>query len=131
MIVTRFFRAVVLLAALGLPLGAHASGAGTAIEIPDLIGTLFAILALIAFVLAYVFVIAEEFTHLRKSKAMVVMAGLIWVLVGIEFLRAGIPDVTALLKEEDRGIRRVVPVSAGCDDLCEHAAGTGGLQRAS
>ena len=36
--------------------------------------------ALVVFVIAYAFVMAEEFTHLRKSKPVVLAAGLIWGL---------------------------------------------------
>ena len=34
------------------------------------------------FVIAYLFVMAEEFTHLRKSKPVILGAGLIWGLIG-------------------------------------------------
>jgi NhaD family Na+/H+ antiporter len=34
------------------------------------------------FVLAYLFVMAEEFTHLRKSKPVILGAGLIWGIIG-------------------------------------------------
>ena len=91
-------RAAVGFLVLGLPFGAQAMGTGAAIEIPDLVSTPFAIAALVGFVLAYVFVIAEEFTHLRKSKAVVVIAGVIWVLVGIAYARAGVPGASELLK---------------------------------
>ena len=55
----------------------------TAVEHADLTGSGLAMLALAVFVLAYVLVIAEEFTGLRKSKPVVFAAGIIWVLVGI------------------------------------------------
>jgi Na+/H+ antiporter NhaD/arsenite permease-like protein len=48
-----------------------------------LVGTFEAVLALIVFAIAYGFVIAEEFTHVRKSKPVMVAAGLIWILVAI------------------------------------------------
>ena len=51
--------------------------------LPDLTATTPALLALVVFVAAYGFVIAEEFTHLRKSKPVVVAAGLIWILVAL------------------------------------------------
>ena len=41
------------------------------------------------FVIAYLFVVVEEFTHLRKSKPVVVAAGLIWLLIGIAYTRMG------------------------------------------
>ncbi|MCP4210956.1 MAG: sodium:proton antiporter [Halieaceae bacterium] len=37
--------------------------------------------ALLIFIIAYGLVMAEEFTHLRKSKPVILAAGLIWVLV--------------------------------------------------
>lgn len=42
-----------------------------------------AYLAIIIFVIGYAFVIAEEFIHLRKSKPMLLAAGMIWVLVAL------------------------------------------------
>lgn len=41
--------------------------------------------ALLIFVVAYVMVIGEEFLHLRKSKPVIVAAGIIWALVGIAY----------------------------------------------
>ncbi len=43
----------------------------------------FAVAALAIFAFAYVFVIAEEFIHLRKSKPVLLAAGVIWILVAI------------------------------------------------
>ena len=40
-------------------------------------------LALGIFVVAYGFVMSEEFTHLRKSKPVILAAGLIWLIIGI------------------------------------------------
>ncbi|MEO6186041.1 MAG: sodium:proton antiporter NhaD, partial [Steroidobacteraceae bacterium] len=54
-----------------------------------MIGTAEAVLALLIFVVAYVVVIAEEFTHVRKSKPVVIAAGLIWILVAIAARRQG------------------------------------------
>jgi len=42
-----------------------------------------AITAVVLFVLAYALVIAEEFIHMRKSKPVILAAGIIWVLVAI------------------------------------------------
>lgn len=47
------------------------------------------ILALVIFVLAYALVVLEEPLHLRKSKPVMVAAGLIWALIGIAFAAAG------------------------------------------
>ncbi|MEE9451809.1 MAG: sodium:proton antiporter NhaD [Gammaproteobacteria bacterium] len=41
------------------------------------------IIALIVFVIAYIFVMTEEFTHLRKSKPVILAAGIIWAIVAI------------------------------------------------
>ena len=41
--------------------------------------------ALLLFVLAYLLVIVEEFTHLRKSKPVVLAAGLIWALLAFAY----------------------------------------------
>lgn len=45
--------------------------------------------ALILFVLAYALVIGEEHLHMRKSKPVIVAAGIIWVLVAIAYGNAG------------------------------------------
>jgi NhaD family Na+/H+ antiporter len=41
--------------------------------------------AISIFVLAYLLVIAEEFTHLRKSKPVILAAGLIWAIIAIAY----------------------------------------------
>ena len=45
--------------------------------------------AIIVFVLAYVLVVSEEFTALRKSKAVILAAGIIWILVAWQYALAG------------------------------------------
>lgn len=50
------------------------------------------IMALVVFVLAYGFVMAEEFLHLRKSKPVLVAAGVIWPLVAVAFISADLAD---------------------------------------
>lgn len=47
------------------------------------------IIAVAVFVLAYIFVIGEEFIHLRKSKPVIVAAGAIWILVAIAYKSTG------------------------------------------
>ena len=42
-------------------------------------------IALIIFVVAYVFVILEEKIHLRKSKPVLAAAGIIWILIAISY----------------------------------------------
>ena len=46
--------------------------------------------ALAVFVVAYIFVMSEEFTHLRKSKPVILAAGVIWAMIA--FVYAGNGD---------------------------------------
>ena len=48
----------------------------------DLTSHMAGYLALIVFVITYVFVMVEEFTHLRKSKPVILAAGIIWAIIG-------------------------------------------------
>ncbi|MDX1698951.1 MAG: sodium:proton antiporter NhaD, partial [Thiohalobacterales bacterium] len=73
------FRTSIGLAAF-LPLTVNAAGAGHA-GVPDLTGHVVGYLALAIFALAYLLVTAEEFTQLRKSKPVIIAAGLIWGLI--------------------------------------------------
>ncbi len=50
--------------------------------------------ALIVFVIAYLLVMAEEFTHLRKSKPVIIAAGLIWGMIA--WVYRAYPELTAL-----------------------------------
>ncbi|MGC9446246.1 sodium:proton antiporter NhaD [Cereibacter johrii] len=47
------------------------------------------ILSLVIFVAAYILVVFEEATHLRKSKPVMLAAGLIWLLIGLAYAIAG------------------------------------------
>ena len=47
-------------------------------------------LSLLIFAVAYVLVVMEEITHMRKSKPVVLAAGLIWVLIAVAHLGAGL-----------------------------------------
>jgi Na+/H+ antiporter NhaD/arsenite permease-like protein len=71
-----------------LPAAAFAATQG-AMEFVDLTGHWAGILSLVIFVAAYSLVIGEEVIHMRKSKPVIVAAGLIWVLVAIAFIQAG------------------------------------------
>jgi Na+/H+ antiporter NhaD and related arsenite permeases len=55
----------------------------------DLTTTWFGIAAVVVFVLAYALVVTEEFLHLRKSKPVLVAAGIIWILVGAAYALHG------------------------------------------
>ena len=79
---------MLLLAALFSP-AALAAGSEDASGALDLTADKFGIAALVLFLIAYCFVIAEEFLHLRKSKPVVVAAGIIWALVGVAYAMHG------------------------------------------
>ena len=49
--------------------------------------------ALILFFIAYLFVMAEEFIHLRKSKPVVLAAGIIWALIAWYYQSHNIPHI--------------------------------------
>jgi uncharacterized protein with PQ loop repeat len=47
--------------------------------------------ALALFAIAYILVMVEEFTHFRKSKPVILVAGLIWGLIGWVYASNGLP----------------------------------------
>jgi Na+/H+ antiporter NhaD/arsenite permease-like protein len=57
----------------------------------DLTLSLTGIAALVVFVAAYALVVTEEFTQLRKSKPVMLAAGLIWAIIAIHYIKAGQP----------------------------------------
>ena len=77
-----------------------AASEGVAVDMPDLTTTAWGYSALILFAIAYAFVIAEEFTHLRKSKPVLLAAGLMWGMIAIAH---GINGETNLAEEALRG----------------------------
>lgn len=58
----------------------------------DLTGHWAGWLAIALFLLAYALVMAEEFTHLRKSKPVILAAGLIWGFIAWVYSSHGLPD---------------------------------------
>ncbi len=50
-------------------------------------------LGLVVFVVAYAFVMLEEVTHMRKSKPVMLAAGIIWGLIGLIYAMNGITGV--------------------------------------
>lgn len=58
----------------------------------DLTNSMVGLVAMVIFVLAYMLVMAEERLHLRKSKPVLVAAGIIWVLIGWVYTQAGLSD---------------------------------------
>ncbi|MCB1877167.1 MAG: sodium:proton antiporter NhaD [Chromatiales bacterium] len=84
---------LLLLIASLLPLSALAAGAAGGNERLDMTATGVGITALIVFAIAYVLVMAEEFTHLRKSKPVIIAAGIIWGMIGLVYAHHGMPEV--------------------------------------
>lgn len=86
----------ICLATLGLVLGlsstALAAGAVSG-EMLNLTTHWAGYVALVVFVIAYAFVMAEEVTHMRKSKPVMLAAGIIWGLIGLIYAMNGIDGV--------------------------------------
>lgn len=78
-----------LIALFAFPAAVFAAAGALSHEPLNLTTSVFGIASLIIFVIAYGFVITEEFLHLRKSKPMLVATGLIWTLVGIAYAIEG------------------------------------------
>ena len=72
-----------------------ASGHGGVETVMPLTTTTFGYLSLTLFALAYLLVIFEEKTHLRKSKPVMMAAGLIWMLLALTYRMTGIPPEEA------------------------------------
>lgn len=50
-------------------------------------------MAIAIFVFAYMLVMCEEFIHLRKSKPVIIAAGLIWGMIGWYYTQHGMPEL--------------------------------------
>jgi len=83
-------RLVALIALLFMPFAAYASEGG---ERLDLTGSWVGIVSMLLFFVAYLVVMAEEFTHLRKSKPVMLAAGIIWGLIAWHYQAHGVPHV--------------------------------------
>jgi len=70
-----------------LPISAFASGGGG--EHIDLTTSYIGYIAVALFSLAYIFVMAEEYTHLRKSKPVILAAGIIWAMIALAYSAKG------------------------------------------
>jgi len=71
-----------------LGMNAWASSGG-GVPIMDFTSTGMGIAAVIIFAFAYALVIGEEFLHLRKSKPVMIAAGVIWILVALSYKGQG------------------------------------------
>ncbi|MFN3785514.1 MAG: sodium:proton antiporter, partial [Thiothrix sp.] len=77
-----------LLTVLFTPMPAFSTESGTE-TVLNLTTTGLGLTALLLFVVAYALVIGEEHLHMRKSKPVIVAAGVIWVLVAIAYNGVG------------------------------------------
>lgn len=77
-----------LLPLLAMPQLAFASG----YELLHLTGTERGIFTVLVFIISYGFVMAEEFTHLRKSKPVILAAGIIWAHAAYMAKSIGVSD---------------------------------------
>jgi NhaD family Na+/H+ antiporter len=78
----------IMLACMAMP--AWASGS----ERVDLTSSSLGIVCIVIFVLAYALVMVEEKLHLRKSKPVLVAAGIIWIIISVYYVTHDIPHVT-------------------------------------
>jgi len=84
------FKKILPLAGLALvAITSTAAASGAVAEPVNLTTTIYGICALLLFVAAYTLVILEEHLHLRKSKPVIVAAGIIWILVAIAYASIG------------------------------------------
>jgi NhaD family Na+/H+ antiporter len=74
-----------------LPLSVFASG--ESVKTLDLTSHWAGYLAIGLFVIAYVLVMVEEFTHFRKSKPVILAAGIIWGLIGWVYASQDLPHL--------------------------------------
>ncbi|MDP2694436.1 MAG: sodium:proton antiporter NhaD [Gallionella sp.] len=87
LLMRRFSALIVLLL---MPFAAFAS---TGAERLDLTGNWVGITSVLLFFVAYLAVMAEEFTHLRKSKPVMLAAGVIWAMIAWYYQSHEIPHV--------------------------------------
>jgi NhaD family Na+/H+ antiporter len=73
------------------PLALAAGGEGH--EALDLTHSNVGFIALAIFGLSYLLVMAEEFTHLRKSKPVILAAGIIWAMIGAVYMDHGMSEL--------------------------------------
>lgn len=93
---------VLLLVAVVLCFSSH-TFANTGMEVPalDLTHHASGYLVLAIFAIAYALVIAEEKIHLRKSKPVLMAAGLIWIIIAVTYNSHGFNDAVGPAIEKD------------------------------
>ena len=70
-------------------------------ETPNLTLTLTGLLCLTIFIISYGLVMAEEHLKMRKSKPVLLAAGLIWILVGWKFSQLGMSEQASIAIEHN------------------------------
>ena len=93
MILLKKIQLPLFIALLLSPFQLFAAEAGGGHEPMDMTSSSIGYIALILFMIAYVFVMAEEFTHLRKSKPVILAAGLIWGMIGWVYMDHGMSEL--------------------------------------
>ena len=78
-------------AVLVIPGRAWGSAGEAASEMLNLTASGVGYASLVIFALAYILVMAEEFTHMRKSKPVLLAAGIIWAMIAYVYVQHGIP----------------------------------------
>ncbi|MBF0251958.1 MAG: sodium:proton antiporter, partial [Alphaproteobacteria bacterium] len=81
-----------VLAALALP-GVPLASDGAGHQPLDLTAHGVGIAAIVTFMVAYALVMAEEVTHLRKSKPVILAAGIIWMMIGYVYTTNGMGEM--------------------------------------
>ena len=84
---------ILALSLLTLLTPALAVAATQAHEPMDLTNSGLGFAALAVFVFAYLLVMGEEFIHLRKSKPVIIAAGIIWGMIGWYYTQHGMPEL--------------------------------------
>lgn len=72
------------------------AASGYANETLDLTSSNIGYISLLIFVIAYLFVMAEEYTHLRKSKPVLFAAGIIWILIAYVYAQNDMPHAAGI-----------------------------------
>ena len=89
-----FAALLILPAMLFYPLHAHAAMKDT--DWIDLTDHAIGIFSVIIFAIAYLAVMTEEFTRLRKSKPVLLAAGIIWIMIAWMYVQNDMPDAVGL-----------------------------------
>jgi len=94
MLTSRLLAALLLLPLLAVPAMAAEMAAGKG-GFLDLTTNPWGIAALVVFLLAYTLVVFEEVLEMRKSKPVLIAAGLIWVFIGLAYHGSGKQEMVA------------------------------------